>query len=60
MLKKVYEKPMAEYFAFYSNEEITAELPLENYANDDGSMGGNAGVSGELGTGDIRPGVPLG
>ena len=59
MLKKVYEKPTAEYIAFYSDEEITSNLPLENYANSDGSMGGNAGVSGNLGTGDIRPGVPL-
>lgn len=54
MLKKNYEKPNAEYIAFYSEQEIAAELPLELYANEDI----NAGISGGMGTGDIRPGVP--
>ena len=46
MLKKKYQKPSAEFIAFYSDEEITSNMPLATYANDDGSMGGNAGTSG--------------
>ena len=54
MVKKKYEKPIAEYIAFYFDEEITANLPLSAYANDDDSMSGNAGASGSWseGSGD--------
>ena len=59
MLKKVYQKPKAGYIVFYSDQEITSNLPIENYANEDETYDANGGVSGSLGTGDIRPGVPI-
>lgn len=49
-MKKIYEKPKAEYIAFYSDEEIAANLPLAQYANDDGE-GGIIGGSGGVGDG---------
>ena len=33
MSKKSYQKPLAEYIAFYSDEEIASTLPLADYAN---------------------------
>ena len=51
MLKKNYEKPMAEYISFYTEEELTADMPLERYANEDSE--GNAGISGDLGLGEV-------
>ena len=53
MLKKNYEKPQAEYIAFYTNEEIASNQPLggiHTFAND---TDGNAGVSGDLGLGEV-------
>ena len=57
MQEKIYIKPKAEHIAFYSDEEIAAELPIANYANGDGMEGGLGGMSGNLGTGDLEPGV---
>lgn len=57
MRKRIYEKPSAEYIAFYSDEEIAADLPLKNYAND--SMGGVGGMSGSMGSGETEPGIGL-
>jgi hypothetical protein len=42
---------MAEYIAFYTEEELTADMPLERYANEDSE--GNAGISGDLGLGEV-------
>lgn len=46
MLKRNYQKPVAEYVAFYSNEEITSTLPLANYANESDDNNVTGGVSG--------------
>ncbi|MBO5280539.1 MAG: hypothetical protein J6B55_04865 [Clostridia bacterium] len=58
-----YEKPTVKYVVFYSDEEITAELDINDYVNaasdEDDSMGGNAGVSGSYGEGDREPGVEI-
>jgi hypothetical protein len=59
MKKKFYVKPTAEYIAFYSDEEITADLPLgdiQTYANDGGS---GTIMSGTMGEGTLEPGIPL-
>ena len=49
-MKKIYEKPKAEYIAFYSDEEIASNLPLAKYANSEGG-GGIIGGSGGFGDG---------
>ena len=46
MLKKNYQKPTAEYIAFYSNEEIASTLPLATYANESDDSNITGGVSG--------------
>ena len=46
-MKKNYLKPDAEFIAFYSDEDIAAVLPLENYANE--GSGGVLGGSVESG-----------
>lgn len=54
MTKKNYQKPSAEYIAFYSDEEITREISLaEGVAaqNDDEITGGVSGGWSE-GSGD--------
>ena len=33
-MKKHYLKPDAEYIAFYSDEEIAADLDIKDYANE--------------------------
>ncbi len=37
MSKKNYQKPLAEYIAFYSDEEIASTLPLADYATRSGN-----------------------
>ena len=56
MKEKNYVKPKAEHIAFYSKEEIAAELPLSQYANAD--MDGDPGMGGsQFGTGLVDPGM---
>ena len=52
MEKLIYIKPEAKYVVFYSEEEITANLKLPQYANTEGggSLGGN--TSGSFGEGE--------
>ena len=44
MAKKKYLKPIAEHVAFYTEEDITTDLPISWYANEE--PGNNAGISG--------------
>ena len=51
MEKLIYVKPEAKYVVFYSEEEITADMALDTYANEPGgSIGG--GMSGGFSTED--------
>lgn len=43
-MKKIYEKPDAEYITFYSDEDIASVLPL----NDFNGVGGGTGVGSDM------------
>lgn len=46
MAKKKYLKPIAEHIVFYTEEDITAKLPIDNWAQyESDANGGNAGMS---------------
>ena len=54
MDKKIYLKPSADFIAFYSEEELTADLNIQDYVNESsGDMGDDLGqTSGNVGVGD--------
>ena len=52
MSKKNYQKPKAEYIAFYSDREIATALPISDY--DDPTVDIGPGTSG-FGTGTGNP-----
>ena len=55
-MKKNYLKPDAEFIAFYSDEEIAADLDIKDYANE--NDGGDIGdLSNVQKPGIVPPGV---
>ena len=50
MNKKSYLKPSASYIVFYSKEELTAELDINDYINET-DVGGDVIISANIGIG---------
>jgi hypothetical protein len=50
MNKKIYEKPLANFLAFYSEKDITSEQNVNDYVGGDlsGGVSGGAGLGGEI------------
>jgi hypothetical protein len=49
-MKKIYSKPEAKYVSFYSEEEITAKLDVNDFAGSSGA----SDLSGDMGETDVN------